>query len=84
MTIDNGKRLRAFHEKHLNGIFSKRVNITKLTNLTAKTKHSGQIKLDIDCYLEPLCPLHVTHDVVTLAGSKKRRRGHATMTTPRD
>ena len=29
------------------------------------------MKLESDCYLEPLCPLHVTHDVITLAGSKK-------------
>ena len=39
---DNGKRPRAFHEKHsqhLNGISPKTVHIKKLANLTADTKH---------------------------------------------
>ena len=63
---DNGKRPRAFHEKHsqhLNGISPKTVHIKKLANLTADTKHYGQITLNTDSYLDPLCPLHVTHDV---------------------
>ena len=81
MRIDNGKRLQGFHEKHLNGIFSKQSKHYEIDNLT---KHYGQIKLDTDCCLEPPCPLHVTHDVITLASSKKRRRGHPTMTTAKD
>ena len=34
MRIDNGKRLRGFHEKHLNGIFSKKSKHYEIDNLT--------------------------------------------------
>ena len=36
MRIDNGKRLRGFHEKQLNGIFSKKSKHYKIDQFNSK------------------------------------------------